>query len=287
MRALHLIKTVDGAAWALRQIAVLERLGIDVVVALPSSASGLASSYTGAGARVVEADLDFTVRDPWRLLAAIRRCRALVAEVRPDVIHSHFVSTTLVARMALGKTHPIPRLFQVPGPLHLEHPPFGWLDLATSGPRDFWIGSCRWTQAEYGRRGVAPDHVFLSYYGSDLTPFSSRGPGTLRREMCVGPEVPLVGMVAYFYAPKRFLGQRRGIKGHEDFIEAFRDVSRRRHTARGVIVGGAWADSTRYERRIQAQARNACGGAILFTGKRIDIPLVYADLDVAVHPSLS
>jgi glycosyltransferase involved in cell wall biosynthesis len=287
MRVLHLIKTVDGAEWALRQIAVLQRQGIDVVVALPSSASGLAPSYARAGARVVEADLDFTVSDPWRLSAAIRRCRALVAEVRPDVIHSHFVSTTLVARLALGKTHPTPRVFQVPGPLHLEHPLFGWLDLVTSGPQDFWIGSCRWTEAEYARRGVSPDHVFLSYYGSDVTAFSGRGPGTLRREMRVDPEVPLVGMIAYFYAPKRFLGQRRGIKGHEDFIEAFRDVGHRWPTARAVVVGGPWAGSARYERRLQAQARKASGEAILFTGKRSDVPLVYADLDVAVHPSLS
>src|SRR4029077_16859876 len=30
-----------------------------------------------------------------------------------------------------------------------------------------------------------------------------------------------------------------------------------------------------------------CGDAIRFTGHRTDIPAVYADLDVAVHPSLS
>jgi len=287
VRVLHLIKTTHGAAWALRQLAVLRALGIDVIVALPSTTGGLAPRYADLGAEVVAADLDFNTREPWRLAAALRRCRALVDHVRPDLIHSHFVSTTIVARLALGPGHVIPRLFQVPGPLHLEHAFFRHLDLLTSGPRDSWVATCRWTHDEYLRCGVAPERLFLSYYGTDLARLRSGRPGMFRGGIGASRHVLLTGMVAYMYGPKWFLGQRRGIKGHEDFIEAFASLLRAKPDARAVIVGSAWARATRYEQRLRALAWRACGPQIHFTSQRSDIPDIYADLDVAVHPSLS
>src|SRR5262249_57724013 len=131
---LHLVKTVHGATWALRQIRELRRASVEVTVALPSADEGLATRYRDSGARIIEADLDFTARHPWKLARAVRRCREIVAEVRPAVIHSHFVSTTLVARLALWRRYHIPRVFQVPGPLHLEHTAFRRLDLPTTRP---------------------------------------------------------------------------------------------------------------------------------------------------------
>jgi glycosyltransferase involved in cell wall biosynthesis len=287
MKVLHLVKTVEGATWALRQVQALAGMGVDVVVALPSATAGLAPRYTAAGAEVVGADLDFTPADPWRLGRALERCRTLVERTRPDVIHSHFVSTTLVARLALGRRHPTPRLFQVPGPLHLEHAFFRRLDLATAGAPDRWVGSCQWTRAEYLRRGVPPERVFLSYYGTDLAHLRAAEAGGLRRVLGVDPDTPLVGMVAWVYGPKWFLGQRRGVKGHEDFIEAVALLLRRRPRLGAVVVGGAWGGAARYERRLRARAALAAGGRIRFTGTRDDVPAVYADLDVAVHPSLS
>ena len=287
MRVLHAIKTTRGATWALRQVAALHALGTDVVVALPSVTDGLAPRYAEVGVEVVAADLDVTAQRPWRLAGALDRCRALVERVKPDLIHSHFVSTTVVLRLALGRAHPIPRLFQVPGPLHLEHGAFRRLDLLTAGRSDVWVASCRWTYEAYRRRGVPPERLFLSYYGTDLEHWEGAARGALRRELGVGAAVPLVGMVAYTYGPKWILGQRRGIKGHEDFIDAVALARRVRPEIRGVIVGGTWASARRYERCLRARARRACGDAIHFTGARTDIPAVYADLDVAVHPSLS
>jgi glycosyltransferase involved in cell wall biosynthesis len=284
MRVLHLIKTGVGASWACRQIGVLGASGIEVVVALPGGERApMAARYREAGATVREADLDFSARTPWRLARALGRCRRLVDDVRPDLIHSHFVSTTLVTRLALGRRHPTPRIFQVPGPLHLEHAAYGRLDVATGGPNDHWIGSCRWTCAEYVRRGVPPERVSLSYYGGDVASLAGGRRGALRRELHLTDDVPLVGMVAWMYGPKWFLGQRRGIKGHEDFIDAFGLVRRRCAGARAVVVGGPWAGARAYERRLRERA----GGTVAFTGARTDIPDVYADLDLAVHPSLS
>src|SRR5260370_269524 len=120
-RVLHLIKTVHGAAWALRQVREVRRAGVAVTVALPSAHDGIAPRYRDWGADVVEADLDFTSRQPWRLAQAMRRCRQLVDEIRPALIHSHFVSTTLTARRARGRHHPVPRAFQGPRPRPQAH----------------------------------------------------------------------------------------------------------------------------------------------------------------------
>jgi glycosyltransferase involved in cell wall biosynthesis len=207
--------------------------------------------------------------------------------VRPDVIHSHFVSTTLVARLALGRTHTVPRIFQVPGPLHLEHGPSRRLDLATAGAGDHWIGTCRWTEAEYLRRGVPRARVFHSHYGIEPARWRLPRSGGFRRERGIAATAPLAGMVAYMYRPRWALGHRRGVKGHEDFLDACARVARACGGARAVVVGGPWAGAVRYERRLWARARAVCGPAIDFAGVRADVPAVYADLDVAVHPSLS
>ena len=54
-----------------------------------------------------------------------------------------------MTRLALGKKSKIPRVFQVAGPLHLEHRFFAWLDIALAGPRDSWLATCQWTRQKY------------------------------------------------------------------------------------------------------------------------------------------
>ena len=101
--------------------------------------------YQEAGIQVHEDLFDVPVAEPWLFPSRARRLHALVDELQPDLIHSHFVGTTLTMRFGLGRHHPTPRVFQVPGPLHLESPFFRRTEIASAGPRDFWIGSCRWT----------------------------------------------------------------------------------------------------------------------------------------------
>jgi len=287
MKVLHIVKTAVGANWAYEQVRVLCSLGIEVVVALPSDTEGLAPKYRQAGATVLRANLDFPARRPWRIPATLRACRQLVADVRPDLIHTHHVGPTFIIRLALGKNSTIPRVFQVPGPLHLEHRFFAWLDITLAGPRDFWIATCRWTHRKYLSSGVSCGRVFLSYAGTDTTPFNGVRTGLLRNELGISQDVPLVGMVAYMYAPKRFLGQRRGLKGHEDFISALSLARKIDPNIRGVIIGGPWGRASSYEKHLRALGAKQCGGALTFLGTRRDIPAIYPDLDLAVVPSHS
>lgn len=286
MRVLHLLKTSQGATWALRQIRELIRLGVDIHVALPAGGK-LVDEYWAAGASVHEANYDLPVRSPWRYPDVARSFRALVASVKPDLIHSHFVGTTMLARMALGSYRRLPLIFQVPGPLHLEHSAFARLEIAMAGPRDFWIGSCLWICRAYERMGIDRRRIGLAYYGLDVSGLTPGRPGRIRKELGLGEHTGIVGMVAYMYAPKRFLAQWRGLKGHEDLIDAVAIRLSRGDDIVCVMVGGAWDRAESYERRVRRYAMRRCGRRVVFLGTRNDVADLYADMDVVVHPSHS
>jgi glycosyltransferase involved in cell wall biosynthesis len=287
MKILHIVKTATGATWVYHQVRVLCSLGFEIVVALPSATAGLAPKYQEAGATVIPINLDVPTRQPWQIPAVLKSCRALVQSVRPDIIHTHHVGTTLVVRTALGKSSPIPRIFQVPGPLHLEHSFFAHLDTSSAGPQDHWIAGCRWTQRKYHQLGIPSERVFLSYPGTDLSLFTCTRKNNLRIELRLASDAPLVGMVCYMYAPKRYLGQTVGLKGHEDFISAFAIAKKQLPNLHGVIIGGAWKGATSYEKHLRALGRRTCNGSLAFLGTRSDVPALYPDLDLAVVPSHS
>jgi glycosyltransferase involved in cell wall biosynthesis len=288
MKVLHIVKTAVGANWAYEQVRILCSLGIEVVVALPSDTEGLAPKYREAGAAVVRANLDLPAREPWRIPATLRACRQLVADVRPDLIHTHHVGTTFIARLALGKNSPIPRIFQVPGPLHLEHSFFAWLDISLAGPRDSWIAVCESIQEKYRLHGVAPHRVFLSRAGMRAIQVRTRKNDKLRRELGIPLDAPVIGMVAHIYAPKFFLGQTRGVKGHEDFIAALALIKKMRPDVRGLIVGGSWQKSgVWYEKRLHSLGERICGSGVIFLGNRTDLDDVSGIFDLSVQPSHS
>ena len=286
MRVLHLLKTSVGAMWALRQMRELVKLGIDVHVALPDGGP-LIGSYSAFGATEHLMQTDFPARSPCSFPKLVGRFRQLVHEVRPDIIHSHFVGTTLTMRLALGRKHPIPRVFQVPGPLHLEHGFFRNAEIATAAKPDYWVGSCKWTCERYRKSGIIDNQLFLSYYGVDFNSFERRPAGILRKELGLSQHAKIIGMVAFMYAPKRYLGQLRGLKGHEDLIDAMAFCLERIPDAVCVMVGGAWNGALVYEKRVREYGVRRCGDRVIFLGTRYDVSDLYRDFDVVVHPSLS
>lgn len=286
MKVLQLVKTSVGATWALRQMRELVRLGVDVHAVMPGDGP-LIESYRDAGVVVHPGQTSLPMRQPRRWRGLFDSFRDIVETVQPDVIHSHFVGTTLTMRLALGRNHPVPRLFQIPGPLHLEHPLFRSGEIRTAGSADSWVGSCVWTCDRYSASGIPDERIFLSYYGTDLDEISPRPPGGLRAELRLSPATQVVGMVAFMYPPKRYLGQTRGLKGHEDLIDAIALLRERGLDVVGVFVGAAWQGADAYQRQVQAYARDRLGDHARFLGTRSDVPALYADFDVVAHPSHS
>ncbi len=285
MRILHLVKTSHGAAWAVKQMRELILLGLDVHVVLPSY-SGNASKYEAAGIKVHTIDMDLSITSVSKFPFQIQRFKTLLKAIKPDLVHSHFYSTTLMMRLAMRNIR-IPKVFQVPGPLHLEHFFFRTLEFLVADKNDYWIASCEWTKNKYKSMLDDKRKVFLSYYGTDVESFKKGDKDYLINELGISEKTKIVGMVAYMYPPKYYLGQKRGLKGHEDMIDAISILVGQNHDMKLVFIGGAWAGATRYEKKVMDYGKQRLGDNVFFLGTRTDVSNLYSGFDIAVHPSHS
>jgi lipopolysaccharide/colanic/teichoic acid biosynthesis glycosyltransferase len=124
------------------------------------------------------------------------------------------------------------------------------------------------------RYGVAPpEKICVIPLGLELDPFLESGlhRGSLRRELGIPSDAPLVGIVGRIFP----------IKNHGLFLEAAALVAAKEPGARFVVVGDGTLRSD-----MEAVARQlGIGERTIFTGWRRDLPRVYADLDVLVVSS--
>jgi len=289
MRVLHVVKTSDGAWWAANQAAELVRQGVEVHVALPREEGRAIPYWERAGAHIHVADLDFPARAPWKHSAVCRAARQIVASICPDVIHSHFFGTTMVLRHALRGRFAGPIVFQVAGPLHLEHSLYRAWDISSAGPNDYWIASSRCILSRYLDAGVSRDKLFLSYHGGSSSNIGQTRTNLLRSRLGIGDQEIMIGNINFMYPPKWFLGQAVGLKCHEDVIDALSIVTRNRSNVNGVLVGEPPSNAAWYGEKLRARAFRTAGNKIRFAGylSPVEISASWADFDVAVHVPLS
>ena len=280
MRILQLVKTSQSAGWAMNQMQDLVQKGYEVHVAMPLGGKHM-DEYKDSG--IIIHPTSYSIK---RLGKSIRSLRKIVDAVQPDIIQSHFFICTIVMRLGLRR-YDIPRLFQLPGPSHLYYPLLKKIDIAISQKdRDYWIGTCRFSCDAYLEAGVDPKRVFLSYYqGKPVEEPVFKDEKKLRHEMGLPDSAILVGMISYMYPPKWYVGQKRGIKGHEDFIEAISIASKVNPDIYGMCIGGAWRGHVKYEKQIHEFARKLTDH-VVFCGTRTNVPEIYPEFYCAVQPSL-
>ena len=183
MKVLHVCKTSRGSRWASAQARVLTRRGIEVHVALPDLEGPVTSEWIANGAQVHRIDYALSPLLPVATISSLHQVRRLVDLIQPDLIHSHHVKAAIMARLALRGRYPVPRVFQVPGPLHMEMFPFRMLELSTATSADYWIAMSRATLSHYLRAGVSSERVFLSYAGTENERLKEQRKGHLRRKI--------------------------------------------------------------------------------------------------------
>jgi glycosyltransferase involved in cell wall biosynthesis len=85
------------------------------------------------------------------------------------------------------------------------------------------------------------------------------------------------------------LGQKVGVKCHEDVIEAIGLVRRVRKDVWGVLVGGTFQNSDTYETKLRTLAKEKGEGRILMPGyfSPEEVGWSWPDFDCAVHVPLS
>ncbi len=117
-------------------------------------------------------------------------------------------------------------------------------------------------------RGVRPEKLEVIHTGIDTGRFRPERRGRLRALLEVGPETPLIGIVAVLRKAKR----------HEDLIDAFMALGGEAH----LVIMGSGPQQANLERRIADSGGQA---RIHLLGRRDDVPLLLPDLDVFVLPS--
>lgn len=287
MKILQVVKTNRGATWALNQAIFLKKIGVEIITVMPECNKGNAIKYRESGMQVIAGDWSLPVTKPWKFFSKRNEIRKVVKEISPDLIHLHFVTNVLMCRMALHKDK-TPRLFQVPGPLHLENKLTNFVERHTATKSDYWAGACKKTCAIYRDKGIADERVFLAYYGvPQKNTEQIDGLPILHTEFHIPENKKIIAMVSYFYRPKKLLGQKRGLKGHEDFIDAMKLVMEKHDDVIPIVIGNAWDGAEKYEQEVKRYAKEQLGDRIVFTGYRSDVYRLYPEIDIVVHPSHS
>jgi glycosyltransferase involved in cell wall biosynthesis len=213
-------------------------------------------------------------------LVSLARMVQLVRKLRPDVVHTHMAKAGTVGRLAA-------QICGVPLIVHTYHGHvfhsyfsaaktrlFVTIERALGLVTDRIIVLGEGQRAEIASLGVAPvSKLEPIRLGLELGQFLEvdRERGGLRRELGVGDDTPLIGIVARL-AP---------IKAHELFFEAAARVLTSIPDARFLVVGDG-------ERRGELEAlveRMGVAHAVSFLGWRRPMVGVYADLDVVALTS--
>ncbi len=289
MKVLHLSKTSQGARWASAQARVLTRRGIEVHVALPDLDGPVANELIANGAQIHRIDYTLSPVHAVATTSSLGQLRRLVNVIQPDLIHSHHVKAAMMARLALRGRYPVPRLFQVPGPLHMERLPFRMLELSAATTDDYWIATSRAILSHYLRAGISSERVFLSYAGTENERFRGQRKGELRRHFGLADSDFLVGNISYVYTPKWYLMQRVGLKCHEDLIDGISLAAEKDPSIRGVLVGGPWGTNSRYFEKLRRYARKRSGDAVIMPGafNQEEVASAIWDFDCVAHVPMS
>lgn len=283
-RIVQIVKTLDGALWAVQQVEQLIKLGWEIHVIAPSLNGRYLSDWNKTGAILHELDCSFPTKNPFRLPFIKTRIINLITEINPSLIHTHFVTNTLLLRYAL-KDLPYPRIFQVPGPLHLEHSIFGQWETMWSNKNDHWIASSKYIESLYVKKyGIDVNRIHVSYYGTDLSRFNNDTELKFREKYQIPSDATLIGNVSFLYPPKFYLGQKVGLKGHELMIDALNEIMKKDKTIWAVFIGKQWGESQTYFEKVKARAQSL-NERIIFTGyiPQVEIAQIWKEFDLALH----
>lgn len=194
----------------------------------------------------------------WQLHRLFRRHRVAVANAHNS---KDAWNVSLVAR-ALGK--PVIRARHIANPVKP-----GRLRLLIYGPMcDAIMTTGEGIKEGMVKVGVAAEKIRVIPTGIDVGRFAGGQPGSLRRDLGIPADAPLVAQIAVV----------RGDKGPDTFVQAARQLVAEGCPAHFVLVGDG-----RMRPKMEAMvAADNAGGRIHLAGFRRDIPEILADIDLYV-----
>lgn len=285
MHVLHLIKTSEGAAWALNLLRVVKSKYPDLKFSVVIPKGG--RNFDGY-LEICENVIDFDYSIDTRFFAKGRTLKKIVTNINPDIIQSWFTQTTLYSRLFL-RNFSQPKIYEVVGPAHLEIALFKWGDILSSAKNDYWIATSQYIYDHYRNAKVPTDKLFLNYAYIDTEKFLLQArllkQRDLRKEYNIPTTTKIIGTASYIYPPKFF--QKNGIKGHEILLESFKILLKKRDDVVLFIAGGTFGTDRGYEKRLKEEAAAISKDKIFFTGSYKHVNEVISNYDVFVYLSKS
>jgi len=300
LKICHVFAGVDGGRWVVEQVTALrDRHGCDVTVVLGGAEGPTVDLCRAAGIRVETADFRmggwqafFTM--PWRMLKLAWWMR----RERFDVVQSHVLQSTFVARPAAWLADVPVRIEMVTGPLYMQALSSRWMEAATAFMETGIVPSCALTGTLYREAGIDSKRIQRTlYYGPPADRFdpARTAPAGIREELGLAPGTPLIASVAVFYPRCQANGffpsntHNRFVKGHTDIIRAMHAVLAAFPEAKLLLIGRGWgAEGEATERELeQFVCDEGLAGKVHFLGWRTDCARIYVEVDVSVQASLN
>jgi glycosyltransferase involved in cell wall biosynthesis len=218
-------------------------------------------------------NLDMTIHCLAKLPVLYRDFVRLVRSFRPDVIYTAGYHELILLWPVLLPLR-IPVLYHVHG-LHPASPFQRGIFLFWGAVVNHYISVSHSVGSSMSSLGVDPSHISLLYNGVDASHFQyvGRRSASFSARYAWPDESVIVGMT----------GHMTEAKGHLDFLEAARLVSKEHPEVR-FLIGGKQEEP--YFRRLQEQvAQDNLGVIVAFSGWQDDMRSFYAGIDVLVLPS--
>ena len=298
LRIVHLAGTPNGAPWLIGILKEQKRRGHDVFAVIASRDGTIAPALEREGIPYDTMYLGLSDRgsslDAGRRVFAVAR---YLRSLRADVVMYHLFPSIVIGRLSAWLADAPLRFSMIPSPLFLESPYLSDIEAATAWADTRVIATCEKTRTLYRERNIANGKVEMTFYGVDETAFDPAAVSgrKVRQELGIDDGAPVIGMVAYFYAPNRnefmtpsfMIG--RGAKGHDILFQAIPRVLAEFPNAKFVLVGKGWLPAgLEYERELRQMVDDmGLRDAVIFAGERTDIPETLAAFDVALQCSLT
>lgn len=283
-RLLHVTTTAISLDWLLApQLHAFADAGFEICTV--SAGGEHVDSLTAQGIKHVAAP---SLSRNMELLGDARAAselRKLFTALRPDIVHTHNPKPGVLGRL-IAKTCQVPIVVNTVHGLYAQ-PTDGLLRRSAVYGIERVAASCSHAElvqnsedaATLARLGVRADRLHLLGNGIDLERFSptasSRaGARLIRRELGIGADVPVIGMI----------GRLVWEKGYQEFFDAITELRARRHSPFEVVVVGP--NELGKAGAVDQEAIDRMRGlGVKFLGARTDVPALLSAFDVFVLPS--
>ncbi|HYD00697.1 MAG TPA: glycosyltransferase family 4 protein [Phycisphaerales bacterium] len=227
---------------------------------------------------------------PWYDWRSLGQLRALIGELKPDIVHTHSSKAGVVGRGAAWSV--LKKTKRPMGVVHTIHgPPF--YDGQNRLVRGVYVASERWAAkrchlilsvanamtSKYLAEGIGrPEQYRTVYSGMEVERYVAEDPyGSVRRaarrDAGLGDGDFVIGTVARLSAQK----------GHDDLLDALGDELKKRPSWKLLWVGDGWLKDRLYQRLDAMGVRGQVVTTGLVPSERV--PFFIRAMDVLAHPS--